>query len=299
MGRSWIHVEAACAPEFADELGGRIAGEFGIGIELASPGVGFYLDDGDLPARWEERLQKTLDEVREAFGLAAAFPYTRTVVAEEDWARQWKSHFKPLRVGRRFVVCPTWEEFEPGPGDLVIRIDPGMAFGTGHHETTRLCLEWLDDCGGEEGDAGPRSLLDVGTGSGILAVGAVLLGCRPVVGVDVDPEALEVAAENVEVNGMENAIRLRECSAADIVERFDLVVANIQAYPLMDMAGALSARVARGGAAALCGILVEQKEVVRAAYEAQGLIFRRARIDGEWCLLEFGMGEGASRPCMS
>ena len=118
-------------------------------------------------------------------------------IPDEDWSRTWKEHFKPLRVGRRFLVSPTWEKVHCDPERLIIRIDPGRAFGTGHHESTRLCLEWLESCRELDPGSARMSLLDLGTGSGILAIGAALLGFAEVVGIDNDPEAVEVAKENV------------------------------------------------------------------------------------------------------
>jgi ribosomal protein L11 methyltransferase len=158
-----------------------------------------------------------------------------------------------------------------------------------------LCLEWLEERGEEKRGAPGASVLDVGTGSGILAVGAALLGCGQVVAVDVDPEAALAAGENVKLNRMENIIGVHVGSAADIGERFDLVVANIQMHPLIEMAGVLRARVRDDGALALSGILVEQRVAVQAAYENEGMLLRRTKFDGEWCLLEFEPGKGAER----
>jgi len=191
-----------------------------------------------------------------------------------------------LRVGRRFLVCPTWDNSEPGAGDRVILMDPGRAFGTGHHETTRLCLEWLEDWT-ESNRPDTMSLLDLGTGSGILAMAGALLGFGRVLAVDNDEEAVEVARENLRVNGLEGRIVLSVGSVGELEERFDVVAANLQANPLIEMAHALSERLQPEGMLVLSGILVDQGESVRSAYEEAGLLFVERRSAGEWCLLAF------------
>jgi ribosomal protein L11 methyltransferase len=285
MGKSWIHIEIACAPEIADDLAAQVAEELQVGVEVAAESVQFYLQKENCSGGWEQQLQAILEDFGKVMRVELALTFTCSNFLEEDWAERWKAHFKPLRVGSRFLVCPTWERVEPGPRDRVIRIDPGRAFGTGHHETTRLCLEWIESWEASQGDLKSRSFLDVGTGSGILAIGAALLGCNPVVGVDNDPEAIEVAAENIGLNRMDGKVELREGSAADVSGRFDVVISNIQAFPLMEMAPVLTERVSDSGVLALSGILTEQKTGVESAYASEGMELCEVRIDGEWCLL--------------
>jgi Ribosomal protein L11 methylase len=131
-----------------------------------------------------------------------------STVHTEDWSSSWKEHFKPLRVGRRLLIAPTWEEAHPGPEDIVLRIDPGMAFGTGGHETTRLCLELLEKVMDESPTFTVPAVLDLGTGSGILAMAAAKLGAGRVLALDIDPDAVEVARENIILNGLIDAIEL-------------------------------------------------------------------------------------------
>ena len=184
-----------------------------------------------------------------------------------------KSHFKPLRVGRRFLIVPTWEDANPTVEDLVIRMDPGRAFGTGHHETTRLCLRWLEEWAEGRRDLRSRSVLDVGTGSGILAIAAALLGVDRATGVDNDPEAIEVARENIELNALSERVCAMEGSVGDVDGTFDAVLANIQANPLVEMATSLGDRVATGGRLVLSGVLIEQRESVLSAFERTGRRF--------------------------
>ena len=190
-----------CGDETADILAVEFAERFGVSVEFISGGIRVYLDSA--------RFAEEEEHIRQIVRSASARSEEGTVglalsrIPDEDWSQTWKAHFKPLRVGRRFLVSPTWELVPSGPERLVIRIDPGRAFGTGHHETTRLCLEWLEDCPRElDFNSAPLSLLDVGTGSGILAIGAALLGFQSVVGIDNDPEAIEVAEENIVLNGL-------------------------------------------------------------------------------------------------
>lgn len=190
-------------------------------------------------------------------------PPVITVVKNEDWANNWKVHFKPVRIGQRLVIKPTWEEYHAEPEDLVIQIDPGMAFGTGAHPTTKMCLEALericfDACGGTL----PGSVLDVGTGSGVLSIAAALMGAQEIVAVDIDPEAVAVTQENLVLNGVEEKVEASTTLLADIPGAFSVVVANILAEELVRLAPQLIARVRPGGWLILSGILTEKERLV-------------------------------------
>lgn len=188
-------------------------------------------------------------------------------VADDDWVRLTQAQFAPTRIAARLWVVPTWHE-PPDPAALNIRLDPGAAFGTGTHPTTRLCLAWL------AAEMPPQArVLDYGCGSGILSIGAALLGAREVIGTDLDPGALVVAADNAARNGIATAHytspdRLPAGLPQSPTSLFDVVVANILAVPLIVLAPALLARLAPGGTLVLSGILEHQAEAVRAAYGA-------------------------------
>jgi ribosomal protein L11 methyltransferase len=202
-------------------------------------------------------------------------------VADEDWGEGWKKDFRPLDVGR-VRVRPSWIT-EPAPaGAVEVVLDPGMAFGTGSHPTTSLCLAALSDLLAARPGA---SVLDVGTGSGILAIAARKLGAGRVAGTDDDPKAVEVARENAEANGV--ALELAVVPREPVAGTFDLVVANILANTLVALAPELAAKVAPGGVVLLSGILAPQEEEVRRAYVAAGLapLAGGDRRDGEWSLL--------------
>lgn len=182
------------------------------------------------------------------------------VIEDQDWERSWMDNFQPMRFGRRLWIVPSWH-VAPEPGAVNLLLDPGLAFGTGTHPTTALCLEWLD--GQQLQDT---QVLDFGCGSGILAIAALLLGARQAVGTDIDVQALEASRDNAQRNGIADE-RFPVYLPADLpVQQADVLVANILAGPLVSLAPQLSGLVRPGGLLALSGILAEQGEDVAAAY---------------------------------
>ncbi|MWV15620.1 50S ribosomal protein L11 methyltransferase [Pseudomonas sp. L-22-4S-12] len=181
-------------------------------------------------------------------------------IEDQDWERSWMDNFQPMRFGRRLWIVPSWHT-APEPEAVNLLLDPGLAFGTGTHPTTALCLEWLD---GQ--DLQGCNVLDFGCGSGILAIAALLLGAPRAVGTDIDPQALEASRDNASRNGIEPA-RFPVYLPADLPQQqADVVVANILAGPLVALAPQITSLVKSGGRLALSGILAEQAEEVRAAY---------------------------------
>jgi ribosomal protein L11 methyltransferase len=206
-------------------------------------------------------------------------PYETYPIPDEDWVRRTQSQFGPIEVAPDFFVVPTWSR-PPRPGAVNVRLDPGLAFGTGSHATTRLCLRWLRD-----NIQGGESLLDYGCGSGILAIAAAKLGAAGVTGVDVDPQAIRAGEANAAMNGVDARFVLPDALGPG---RFDVVIANILANPLVLLAPALCARVADAGSIALSGVLAGQTDDVVAAY-APWFTLAAVRADEGWVLL-------ASRP---
>lgn len=203
----------------------------------------------------------------------------------ENWALAWKDFFVPVACGERFEVLPPWLKDSASPEFTPIVIEPKMAFGTGHHATTALCLAAIGELFGD-GAYADRRFLDLGTGSGILSIGLAMLGLTGR-GLDIDPDALACAVENVAANRVADKVDLAVGSLELLGEneRFDVVVANILSGPLIQMAPRLAAAVAPGGRLILSGILVEQADAVIAAYRARGLNEPEKRIDGEWVAL--------------
>ena len=216
-----------------------------------------------------------LAEAVAAIGLKEVRAYGVETVEEQNWVQLTQSQFDPIRVSERLWIVPSWHE-TPDPAAVNLILDPGMAFGTGSHPTTRLCLEWL-----ERNVSEGCSVLDYGCGSGILAIAAARLGAARVAGVDIDPQAVEAARSNAERNGV---VALFADSAQPVAGEYDVVVANILSNPLRVLAPAICAHVRSGGRLALSGILREQAEEIMAIY-AQWLPMQVADMREDWVCL--------------
>ena len=247
--------------------------QFGEPGSINSPGwdhsrvVALLEEDADVPA--------LLAEASAAIGLSEPLNYAVGTVADQNWVQLTQSQFDPIRVSERLWIVPSWHE-SPDPAAINLILDPGMAFGTGSHPTTRLCLEWL------ERTVSPScSVLDYGCGSGILAIAAARLGAGRVAGVDIDPQAVASARANAERNEVST---LFADSAEPVAGEYDLVVANILSNPLRVLAPAICAHVRSGGCLALSGILREQAEEIIAIY-AQWLPMEVADTREDWVCL--------------
>lgn len=216
-----------------------------------------------------------LAEAGAAIGLTELPAYSVENVAEQNWVQLTQSQFDPIRVSERLWIVPSWHE-TPDPAAVNLILDPGMAFGTGSHPTTRLCLEWL-----ERNVSEACTVLDYGCGSGILAIAAARLGAGHVAGVDIDPQAVEAARANAERNGV---TALFADSATPVAGEYDVVVANILSNPLRVLAPAICAHVRSGGKLALSGILREQIDEIVAIY-AQWIPLQVADVREDWVCL--------------
>jgi ribosomal protein L11 methyltransferase len=207
---------------------------------------------------------------------------TVTPRREEDWANAWKAHYRPVRVGRRVVVRPPWQDYERTQDEVVVELDPGMAFGTGTHPSTRLGMVGLEE---ELASRRGVPVFDVGTGSGVLAIAALLLGAERVDAVDIEPVAVRSTRENAERNGVADRLRVEVGTVgADGPFRgeYPLVLANIIARVLVELAPGVAAAVAPGGALVLSGVIESREPAVRRAYEAEGLVFDRRHQIEDW-----------------
>ena len=247
--------------------------QFGEPGSVSTPGwthsrvVALFEPDADVPGM--------LAEAAARVGLADVPAYSVEPVAEQNWVQLTQSQFDPIRVSGRLWIVPSWHE-SPDPAAINLILDPGMAFGTGSHPTTRLCLEWL-----ERTVAVGDSLLDYGCGSGILAIAAAKLGAASVAGVDIDPQAVEAANANAERNGV--VARFAD-SAQALAGEYDVVVANILSNPLRVLAPAICAHVRSGGRLALSGILREQADEIIAVY-APWIQLQVADVREDWVCL--------------
>ena len=201
---------------------------------------------------------------------------------DQDWSESWKVHFKPFAIVPGLVITPSWEQYEPARGEQVIVMDPGMAFGTGHHATTRLCLEMISQ---SEAVAKGGTILDVGTGTGILAMAAKLFGASRVIGLDNDLEAVKAARANCSLNGLSEKIEISDRPIEDFNPAFDLVVANIVHDVLFELSIDLS-RVAGEGSLLLSGLIGGSQSVnITQCFEKMGFHLVDERTDGQWCAL--------------
>jgi ribosomal protein L11 methyltransferase len=259
------------------------------GVRLEGEGVTAYCRPGPEAEICLRRLRGYYLALQE---LHPELPELELVVescVEEDWAEAWKKFFKPLRLGRAIVVKPSWESWQGGEGQIVVEIDPGRAFGTGNHPSTGLCIEILEELlwqFAQEGEEGPR-VLDVGTGTGILGIVAAKLGASRVLGLDIDPVALQIAAANVERNRVGGIMTVSGTPVGQVAEEFQVVVANLAADPLISHASSLSERVGRGGWLVLSGILEDQVEAVMGCFSAHELTAVETRAGKEWRTLLF------------
>ncbi len=308
---AWLELEVSCDPEAVEavsEILSRVA-PGGVSVEpaftLVDEGLGAVVDPGRnatvrayVPARDPAAASvaaATADRALghlQAFGLREIGELRTTVVHEADWATAWKRHFRVLRIGRRLVIRPTWRRHRRREGDVVITMDPGMAFGTGLHPTTALCLaaieRWADDglLARGSADGGAARLLDVGCGSGILAIAAGLLGAGGLVGVDTDPIAIEATMANARRNGLGRRVTARLGSLPTGCGPFDLVAANLIASVLISRAGQLADELRPGGRLIASGIFADRAIDVRTALEAVGLVLVHRWDEGDWVALD-------------
>ncbi|MGQ4880290.1 50S ribosomal protein L11 methyltransferase [Billgrantia sp. LNSP4103-1] len=296
----WLQLKARIAPEQAELLEELLLAEGATAITLqdAHDDPVFEPERGTTPL-WNETVLTGLYDDLEGLDamlerLAAAWAETQPdepcplieheLLADRDWEREWMEDFQPLRMGQRLWIVPSWHE-PPDPDAVNLRLDPGLAFGTGTHPTTALCLEWLDALA-QEGGLDGVEVLDVGCGSGILAIAALKLGAAMATGTDIDPQALQASRDNAERNDVA-AGEFALCYPEQLAEgrRFPLVVANILAGPLVELAPTIAGHVAPGGRLALSGILERQADAVLDAYRDQGLAMGDPQAREGWVCL--------------
>jgi len=202
----------------------------------------------------------------------------------QDWLTKWKEHIKPVRVSDRLVIKPTWKKAAKKPGRIIIEIDPGMAFGTGSHASTMMCLKATDKIAYAIKGS---NVLDVGTGSGILAITAAKFSAKNVVGVDIDPEAVKVARKNIRFNKVSGNVKITAKPLEEIKGKFSVIFANIIAEELVKIANLLKSRTADNGFLILSGILKDRVREVEASYKGLGFRPFKSYSKGEWKCLVF------------
>lgn len=297
---AWLELAIEVDPEAVEavsEILGRVASG-GTSVEpafdLVEDGLAARLDPtrpatvrAYVPARSRaaadaaaREVDAALDHLR-AFGLRPIGELRTRLVDEADWAEAWKAHFPVLRIGHRIVVRPTWRRHRAAPGEIVLALDPGMAFGTGLHPTTRLCLVGLEALADIGAVAGARAV-DVGSGSGILSIAAAKLGASDVLALDIDQIAVEATAANARRNRLGSVIRARPGSLPTDEPAADLVVANLIASLLVRIAPELAASLRAGGRWLASGIFRDRESEVRAAFDAAGLDMTDRWTEEDW-----------------
>lgn len=231
----------------------------------------FFSPDARAALEFAERGLWHLSQLR-----AMSAPRIREL-AEEDWAEAWKKHFTIQHIGKHIVVKPSWLDYAPREGDVVIELDPGMAFGTGLHPTTRLCLVAL-----EEWVASGMRVLDVGTGSGILSIAAAKLGAREIRAYDVDPVAVDTARRNAKINRVDGSVHVEKGSVDAERNRFDLICINILAEVIVDLAPALASALHPGGIVIASGILDSKADDVIERFRHSGVAVVEKKQDEDW-----------------
>ncbi len=292
----WFEITARVPPEEADAVAAlmRDVSPGGVTVEEAidilGPEMGFLVREGEpvmvrayLPA--SELGAVLTEDLRREMAAFPAVELTARPLYEEDWSVSWREFFGVVDTGR-VVVVPSWIEHEVGPGQVRILLDPGQAFGTGHHETTRLCLAAL------AGRLAPgMEVLDVGTGSGVLSIASALLGAAHVRAIDIDPIAIEVARENCAINGVADRVELSAGTLTTACPgRYAVVVANINTAANTGLAAAFGVVVREGGWLLLSGILEQDAARVQAAMQAEGFEPVRVEVERDWCLIEMRRG---------
>lgn len=296
----WIEISLRADGESAEAIAEVLArfGHQGVSIEQAGIPPDVWDETEVPPARQltlrayfpdDERLETTKRELEAALGhMRLMYPMPRPdyrSLDAEDWSESWKAHYQPVRIGKRLLIRPLWIDVRTAADDIEIALDPGMAFGTGTHPTTQLCLEAL-----ERLMQPAQDVLDMGAGSGILAIAAAKLGARKVLALDIDPIAVEATAANARANGVSDRVMAEQGSLANILgsaRRFDLVVVNILARVILQLVEQpLSQIVKPGGVVIFSGIIDTQLAEVEAALLQTGLRPQARRQQGDWVLIE-------------
>lgn len=296
--KNWLELKVEVPFEFVEPVAElfRRFGKGGVAIEEAG---GWNPDEGETAPERPNAVLRTYMPQTPAFRsnremvhigieligkLTDVSPLEEREIAEQEWEDAWKAHFTPLRIGEHLVVQPPWRRGEERSGDVVIEIDPGLAFGTGHHPTTHRVLEWMEKLI-EPG----QNVLDVGSGSGILSVGAAKMGAGKVIGVEIDNVAVKAGRANLRANGVSGKCRFYAGSLPNehVTPGWaDLVLANVNSVVLARLAPELSLAVRKGGKVVAAGILIEREKSVVDAFTAAGLtIDERTLDDDEWVSL--------------
>jgi ribosomal protein L11 methyltransferase len=291
--KNWLKIIVDANPALSDALGDFFMGVFSAAVESGAPDepgwgtVSAWLDQADIAEDEREQIlskvREYLAELESTTGCSGGV-VRYEVVEDQDWMAAWKESFAPFSIVDGLVIAPSWEEYKPQEGEQVITMDPGMAFGTGLHDTTSFTMELIREAIGD----GAKTLLDVGTGTGILGMAGLLFGAERALGIDNDPDAVSAAISNVKANGLAGKMEVEATPLEKLEGEFDIVAANIVHNVLLAMSSDLVARVAPGGSLVLSGILPgRQTENILGVFSCLGVKQVGERIGKEWVALRF------------
>lgn len=285
----WIQIKLNATNENAEPIGDMLMEETGaLSVTFLDaqdtpvfeplPGETRLWGDTDILALYDAETDSNLviEQIKASNMLAEGFAYKVEQLEDKDWEREWMENFHPMKFGERLWICPSWREV-PEPDAINVMLDPGLAFGTGTHPTTSLCLEWLESL-----DLSGKTVIDFGCGSGILAIAAIKLGAEKVIGIDIDPQALLASKDNAQRNGVADQLEvyLPQDQPEGLVA--DVVVANILAGPLRELSGIIKSLVKPNGELAMSGVLDTQAEDVANYYRDEVQIDPIVE-QNEWC----------------
>lgn len=294
----WLKIEISAPPELMDALGNFLteAGAQGVFQESAAP----QQTNGDFPelpiegslkvyfpqdSRSEKRvasLQKYIESLHDIFPDFEKPSFTTETISDPDWGEQWKKYFVPIRVSKNIIIKPTWERYAPSSRDIVIEIDPGMAFGTGQHASTRMCIEAIEDIIMNDRSITEWKVLDVGCGTGILGITAAKMGADDVVCVDVDKKAIEIAVENAIINDVRKSLRIMNKNATAVNEPRNLIIANLTSNLLLSIRLHLVEMLLPGGYMIISGIIEQDAKNIKKQFAANPLKLHKTITEKEW-----------------
>jgi len=283
----WIQIKLNATNDNAEQIGDMLMEETGaLSVTFLDahdtpvfeplPGETRLWGDTDILALYDAEADTNfiIEQTKLSGLLPEGFAYKVEQLEDKDWEREWMDNFHPMQFGKRLWICPSWRDV-PDPDAVNVMLDPGLAFGTGTHPTTALCLRWLDAL-----DLEGKTVVDFGCGSGILALAALKLGANEVIGIDIDPQALQASMENARRNGVEDRLSVYLPEDQPTLEA-DVVVANILSGPLIELQSVITGYCKNGGKLVLSGILEEQIEKIEAAYQSH-FTLEQSAVEGDW-----------------
>jgi len=297
ISQKWVRVDLTADPELTDALANFMTE---IGAEgVCQEALVNFIEGDEAAVHYESltahfplenkeiviaSLEAYLDSLGSLFPRGKKPTLTSQDITDPDWGEEWKKYFHPLRIGKCFVIKPTWEPYQPVKGDIVIEIDPGMAFGTGQHHSTAMCLEAMENVFSSNLliNTAPWEVLDVGTGTGILGIAAARLGAEKVVGLDVDDKAVSIAGDNATLNQVAEKMEVSNLPLSLLRHRFNLILANLTAKTLLELSANLESLLTPGGYLIISGIIEQQSQEIEKCFSCPPLQLWHILKSDEW-----------------